>query len=230
VDSRGRPSCGLAQGLPIQSSSPHGSLQKGAATALPHCYYSRGQYCHRHRAARRRPRLSSPATSILRQRGPVGIEGTVPASTEATVCNAHHLVEATTLLLAVLDHRRHRLPARRHLSEPRCYWKNLQMGSRTRRPHHRLQAMNNHQVAGTSRLNGGVAGESATNSNRATIALCDVLRWLTQAQGRGCRGTPDLSNRQTTQVRPTNLLKGLKQQSRVRSSTTRALSRCITRH
>jgi hypothetical protein len=34
------------------------------------------------------------------------------------------------------SHRRHRLPAQRHLTEPGCYWKNLQMGSRTRRPHH----------------------------------------------------------------------------------------------
>jgi hypothetical protein len=49
------------------------------------------------------------------------------------------------------------------------------MGSRTRSPYHRLQAMNNHQVAGNSRLHGGVVGKSATNSNRATRALCDVL-------------------------------------------------------
>jgi hypothetical protein len=35
-----------------------------------------------------------------------------------------------------VDHRHHRLPAQRHLTEPRCYWKNLQMGSRTRHPHH----------------------------------------------------------------------------------------------
>jgi hypothetical protein len=60
----------------------------------------------------------------------------IPASAEATVCSAHHLAEATTLLPGVLDHRRHRLPARRHHTKPRCYWKNLQMGSRTRRPHH----------------------------------------------------------------------------------------------
>jgi hypothetical protein len=60
----------------------------------------------------------------------------IPTSTEDTVCSAHHLVEATTLLLGVLDHRRHRLPAQRHLTEPGCYCKNLQIGSRTRRPHH----------------------------------------------------------------------------------------------
>jgi hypothetical protein len=36
----------LAQGLPIEATSPHGSSQRRAATALP-CYdYSRGQYCH----------------------------------------------------------------------------------------------------------------------------------------------------------------------------------------
>jgi hypothetical protein len=40
--------------------------KKGAATALPRCDYSRGQYCHRCRAAGRRPRLPSPATSLLR--------------------------------------------------------------------------------------------------------------------------------------------------------------------
>jgi hypothetical protein len=68
VDSRGRPSSGSTQGLPVQTTCPHGSSQKGAATALPRC-----EYCHRCRAARRRPRLSSPATSLLRQRGPVGI-------------------------------------------------------------------------------------------------------------------------------------------------------------
>jgi hypothetical protein len=89
-------------------------------------------------------------------------------STEDTVCSAHYLVEATTLLPTVLNHHRHRLPSRRHPTEPRCYWKNLQMGSRTRRPQHRLQATNSHQVANTSRLHGRVAGESATNSNRAT--------------------------------------------------------------
>jgi hypothetical protein len=69
VDSRGRPSPCLA----IKAVSPHGSSQKGATTTLPCCDYSRGQYCHRCRAARRRPRLPSPATSLLRQRGPVRI-------------------------------------------------------------------------------------------------------------------------------------------------------------
>jgi hypothetical protein len=49
-------------------------------------------------------------------------------------------VGAMTLLPGVLDLCRHRLPARRHPVEPRCYWKNLQLGSRTRRPQHRLQA------------------------------------------------------------------------------------------
>jgi hypothetical protein len=125
--------------------------------------------------ARRRPCLPIPATNLLRQRGPVGIQGKIPISTEATVCSAHHIAEATTLLLAVLDHRRHRLPARRHFAEPRCYWKNLQMGSRTRCPQHRLQALNNHQVASPSRLHGRVAGESAPNSNRVTRALGAVL-------------------------------------------------------
>jgi hypothetical protein len=48
---------------------------------------------------------------------------------------------------------------------------------------------------------------------RATRALGDVLRQLTQARGRGCRGTLDLSNGRTTQVRLADLLEGLKQQS-----------------
>jgi hypothetical protein len=56
-----------AQGSPIQAASPHGSSQKGAATALPHCDYSRGQFCHRCRAAGSRPRLPSTATSLLHQ-------------------------------------------------------------------------------------------------------------------------------------------------------------------
>jgi hypothetical protein len=73
VDSRGRSSSRSAQGFLIQTTSPHGSSQKGAATALPHCNYSRGQYCHRYRAVGRRPLLQSPETSLLRQRGPVGI-------------------------------------------------------------------------------------------------------------------------------------------------------------
>jgi hypothetical protein len=34
------------------------------------------------------------------------------ASAEATLCGAHHLAEATTLLPGVIDHRRYRLPAR----------------------------------------------------------------------------------------------------------------------
>jgi hypothetical protein len=145
----------------IQGTSPHGSSQKGAATTLPRCDYSRGQYCHRCPAAVRRPRLPSPATSLLRQRGPVRIQSTLSTSTEATVCSAHHLAEAMTLLPGVLDLRRHRLPARRHLTEPRR-WKDLKVGSRTRRPQHRLQATNSHQVAGTSRLHGRVAEKSAT--------------------------------------------------------------------
>jgi hypothetical protein len=49
------------------------------------------------------------------------------------------------------------------------------VGRRTRRPQHRLQATNSHQVAGTRRLHGRVAGKSATNSNRAPRALGDVL-------------------------------------------------------
>jgi hypothetical protein len=57
----------------LSNTSPHGYSQKGAASALPHCDYSRGQYCHRRREAGRRPRLTCPATSLLRQRGPVGI-------------------------------------------------------------------------------------------------------------------------------------------------------------
>jgi hypothetical protein len=64
------------------------------------------------------------------------IEVISESKAEATVRSAHHLAEATTLLLGVLDLRRHRLPARRHLAEPRCYWKDLQVGSRTRRPQH----------------------------------------------------------------------------------------------
>jgi hypothetical protein len=129
VDSRGRLSPGSAQGFFIQATSPHGPSQKGAATTIPRCDYTRGQYCHHCRAAGRRPRLPSPATSLLRQRGLVGIQGTLPTSTEATVRSAHHLAKATTLLIGVLDLRRHRLPARRHLAEPRRYWKNLQVGS-----------------------------------------------------------------------------------------------------
>jgi hypothetical protein len=75
------------------------------------------------------------------------------------------LAEATTLLPGVLDLCRHRLPARRHLPELRCYWKDLKVGSRTRRPQHRLQATNSHQVASTSPRHGRVAGKSATYSN-----------------------------------------------------------------
>jgi ribonuclease HI len=51
--------------------------------------------------------------------------------------------------------------------------------------------MDNHKVAGTSQLHGEMAGESATNSNRVTRALGDVLRRFTQALGCGCRGDPD---------------------------------------
>jgi ribonuclease HI len=45
-----------------------------------------------------------------------------------------------------------------------------------------------------------MAGESATNSNRATKALGDVLRRLTQDRRCGHRGTSDISNRRPTQV------------------------------
>jgi hypothetical protein len=102
------------------------------------------------------------------------------------------------------------------------------VGSRARRPHHRLQATHSHQVVGSSRLHGRVAGEPATYSNRATRALDDVLRRLTQPRGRRCSGTPDLSNGLTTQVHPADLLEGLKQRSRVRSSPTRAPPRGFT--
>jgi hypothetical protein len=90
---------------------------------------------------------------------------TYPVQRPATVCSAHYLAEAATLLPGVLDLRRHRLPAWQHPAEPRCYWKNLQVGGLTRRPQHRLQATNSHQVAGTSRLHGRVAGKSSTYSN-----------------------------------------------------------------
>jgi hypothetical protein len=66
VDSRGGSSPCPAQGLPIEATGPHGSSQRRAATALPRCDYSRGQYCHHRRAAGRRPRLPSPAPSLLR--------------------------------------------------------------------------------------------------------------------------------------------------------------------
>jgi hypothetical protein len=104
------------------------------------------------------------------------------------------------------------------------------VGSRARRPHHRLQATHSHQVAGASRLHGGVADEPATYSNRATRALGHVLRRLTQPRGRRCRGTPDLPNGRTTQVRPADLLEGLKQRSRVRSSPAWAPPRGFTGH
>jgi hypothetical protein len=42
VDSRGGPSPCSAQGLPIEATSPHGSSQRRAATALPRFDYSRG--------------------------------------------------------------------------------------------------------------------------------------------------------------------------------------------
>jgi hypothetical protein len=56
-----------------------------------------------------------------------------------------------------------------------------------------------------------MVGESTTHTNKATTSLGDVLRRLTQARGRGRRGTPNLSKGQTTQVRPAYLLEGLKQ-------------------
>jgi hypothetical protein len=73
-----------------------------------------------------------------------------------------------------------------------------------------------------------VSRESATYSNRVTRALGDVLRRLTQPRGRRCRGAPDLSNGRTTQVRPADLLEGLKQRSRIRSSPTRDPPRGFT--
>jgi hypothetical protein len=65
-----------------------------------------------------------------------------------------------------------------------------------------------------------MVGESTANSNRTTRALGDVFRQFTQARGRRCRGTLDLSEGRTTQVRPVDFLEGLKQRSRVRSYTT----------
>jgi hypothetical protein len=62
----GRSSSRSAQEFPIQTANPHSS-QKGVATALPRCDYSRGQYCHRCRATGRWPHLPGPATSLLRQ-------------------------------------------------------------------------------------------------------------------------------------------------------------------
>jgi hypothetical protein len=64
-----------------------------------------------------------------------------------------------------------------------------------------------------SQLHGGVAGESATYSNRAPRALGDLLRRLAQSRRRRCRGTLDLPNGRTTQVRHADLLEGLKQRS-----------------
>jgi hypothetical protein len=75
-----------------------------------------------------------------------------------------------------------------------------------------------------------VAGKLATNSNRAARALGEVLRRLAQARRRGCRSTSDFSNGRTTQVCPVDLLEGLKQQSRVRSSTTRPPPRSFPGH
>jgi hypothetical protein len=75
-------------------------------------------------------------TSLLRQQCSIRMQDTLPTSTEAIVCSAHYVAEATTLLPRVLDLRCHRLPALRHPTEPRRYWMNLQMGSRTRRPQH----------------------------------------------------------------------------------------------
>jgi hypothetical protein len=66
-------------------------------------------------------RKTATPTQSSDQLGPVGIQGTIPTSTKATICSAHHLVDVTTILPGVLDHRRHRLPARRHLTEPGCY-------------------------------------------------------------------------------------------------------------
>jgi hypothetical protein len=75
-----------------------------------------------------------------------------------------------------------------------------------------------------------VAGKSATYSNRATRALGDVLQQLAQARMSGCRSTPDFSNGRTTQVRPADLLEGLKQRSQVRGSATRAPPRNFSVH
>jgi ribonuclease HI len=35
-------------------------------------------------------------------------------------------------------------------------------------------------------------GKSTNHTNKATRALGDVLQWLTQPRGHGCRGTPDI--------------------------------------
>jgi hypothetical protein len=80
VDSRGGSSPCLAQGLPIEAADPHDSSQGRAVTALPSCDYSCGQHRHRCRAARRRPHLPSPAPSLLRQRGPIRVQGPLSAS------------------------------------------------------------------------------------------------------------------------------------------------------
>jgi hypothetical protein len=63
MDSIGKSSSRSAQGFLIQITIPHSSSQKGAATALPHCDYSCGQYCHPCRAAGRWTHLPSLATS-----------------------------------------------------------------------------------------------------------------------------------------------------------------------
>jgi hypothetical protein len=52
------------------------------------------------------------SASLLCQRGPIRVQGNLPASTEASIRSAHHLAEATTLLPEVLDLRRRRLPTR----------------------------------------------------------------------------------------------------------------------
>jgi hypothetical protein len=60
----------------------------------------------------------------------------------------------------------------------------------------------------------------ALKNQRAEATCCQL----------SCRSTPDFSNGRATQVRPANLLDGLKQRSRVRSSATRAPPHSFTGH
>jgi hypothetical protein len=178
VDGGGRAGPARSETSPSVSSGPYSTTAGKRSTTL-HCSdNSCCQQCHCSRALRGRPCVWSAEARVLRQRGTLRIQGTVPGSSKTFVCYTDYIEKVAPLLRRVQDHCDYGFSVGRYSSQSRCHGAYIKVGSGTGGFVNRLQAMHCNQVSSSSRFYGRVAREPSPNSSRQARALDHVLRWV----------------------------------------------------
>jgi hypothetical protein len=104
VDEGGRAGPERSKTTPSVTSGPYSTTAGRRSTTL-HCVdNSCCQQCHCSRAQQGGPCVWSAEARVLRQRGTLRIQGTIPGSSETFICNSDYIEKVAPLLRRVQDH------------------------------------------------------------------------------------------------------------------------------